>query len=344
MKKKNKKIVFPSELRQDIVNKDWVIIATNRARRPESFRKEKNRVRMDSGTNCPFCRLKTQPKPILLFSQGKAINNPETLPKDWSLAVIPNKFPAVNQSGELGRRNDGHYQAMNGFGVHEVVITRSHKKDMSQFSLKETEEVIRAFQARYLAIKAHKLINYIAIFHNHGYKAGASLFHPHSQIIAVPIIDPDTKKSLAGARDYWESHHRCVYCDIIKWDKEDGRRVVYENSGFIALSPFAPQRDFEVRVYPKKHLSYFEEISPSQRKLLSEAVRAVLRKLRKALNNPPYNFFLMTSPCDGKDYPYYHWYFDIFPRTSIYAGFELGAGINVSTIEPEKAAAYLRKQ
>ncbi len=340
----NKKQKFPSELRFDIVSKDWVVIATGRARRPEAFRKETKEVVKESQKDCPFCQIETQKKPTLIFSKGKKKDLEKGIPKDWTTIVIPNKFPAVSVGKSLKERAEGPYQIMDGVGFHEVVVTRDHVKDMSQFSDKEIKEVIDVYQERYLELMNEEFVNYISIFHNHGEEAGASLRHPHSQIMAIPVTDPDIQNSLAASRRYWDYHQKCIHCEMIKWDKETGTRIVFENDDFLALCPFASRMAFQVRIYPKAHLSYFERVNEEQKLALSEVFRATLSKLRKALTEPSYNFFLRTSPCDGKDHSHYHWHFEILPRTSIQAGFEFGAGIEISTIEPEKAAEYLRKQ
>jgi UDPglucose--hexose-1-phosphate uridylyltransferase len=335
---------FPSELRFDIVSKDWVVIATGRARRPETFKKEKRKTIEAPQKDCPFCHLESQAKPTLIFSHGKKIENHKGIPKNWTLVVIPNKYPAVLPGDSLRERAEGPYQIMDGVGFHEVVVTRDHTRDMSQFSKKEIKEVIDAYQERYLELMNEKFVNYISIFHNHGPEAGASIAHPHSQIMAIPVTDPDIQNSLIGSRRYWDYHQKCIHCEIIKWDKEDGRRIVFENDEFLVLCPFASRMAFEIRIYPKTHLSYFERVNETQKLALAEAFQVALKKLRGALGDFSYNFFLRTSPCDGKDYSHYHWHFEILPRTAIQAGFEFGAGIEISTIEPEKAAEYLRKQ
>ena len=342
--KPKKKAKFPSELRFDVVSKDWVVIATGRAKRLEAFKKEKRKVTEEPKETCPFCHLETQKTPTLIFSHGKKVEKPQGIPKDWTLATVPNKFPAVVPGASLRERAEGPYQIMDGVGFHEVVVTRDHTRDMSQFSIKEIKEVIDAYQERYLEMMNEKFVNYVSVFHNHGREAGATIGHPHSQIMAIPVTDPDIQKSLIGSRRYWDFHQKCIHCEMLKWDKEDGRRIVFENDDFLALCPFSSRMAFQVRIYPKTHLSYFERANEEQKLALAEAFQAALRKLRGALDDFSYNFFLRTSPCDGKDYSHYHWHFEILPRTSIQAGFEFGAGIEISTIEPEKAAEYLRKQ
>ena len=345
---KDKRAKFPSELRFDLVSKDWVVIATGRARRPETFKKEKREVMEESKETCPFCHIEIQEEPTLIFVKGKKVDYSRVeggwRPKNWTAIVIPNKFPAVLPGESLNERAEGPYQLMDGVGFHEVVVTRDHQKDIPQLKREEVKEVIDAYQERYLEFMNEKFVNYISIFHNHGAKAGASIAHPHSQIMAIPVTDPDIENSLISSRRYWDIHQRCLHCEMLRWDKEDGRRIVFENEHFLALCPFASSMAFQIRIYPKEHLSYFERISEKQKLALSEIFRVTLQKLRKALGDPAYNFYLRTSPCDGKDHSHYHWHFEILPRTGIQAGFEFGAGIEISTIEPEKAAEYLRKQ
>ena len=127
-------------------------------------------------------------------------------------------------------------------------------------------------------------------------------------------------------------------------DIKDGRRIIYENDKFVVLCPFAPQVSFEVRVYPKEHQPYFEKMTEVEKGLFAEALGQALSKIYKGLNNPSYNFYIHTAPCSGESYSHYHWHLNIMPKTSIWAGFELAAGIEISTIEPEKAADFLRKQ
>lgn len=342
----NNKIKKISELRFDLESKDWVIIATGRAKKPQDIKieekKSDGKQKKETEQKCPFCSLTLADTPVLIFSQGKKIKRFEALPKDWTLMVISNKFPVVMPGENLRERAEGPYSLMDGIGFHEVVITRDHIKDMSQLSIAEIKEVLDAYQERYLELMNEKLINYVSIFHNYGQSAGATISHPHSQIMAIPITDPDVQKSLVGSRRYWDFHQKCLHCEMLKWDKETGDRIVFENNDFIALCPFASRMAFQVRIYPKEHLSYFERVNEEQKTALSEVFHDVLSRLRKILGDLAYNFFLRTSPCDGKDHSHYHWHFEILPRTSIQAGFELGAGIEISTIEPEKAALYLR--
>ncbi|MDI6883153.1 MAG: DUF4921 family protein [Patescibacteria group bacterium] len=366
---KPKKTKFPSELRFDLASKDWVLIATGRAKRPETFKKEKREKEELTPSQCPFCNLKNQTRPTLIFSKGKKISfedseKPRTrtphenklhrgqassvggeIPDDWTTIVLPNKFPAVIPSPKLNEKEEGKlYKTINAAGFHEVVVTRDHTRQLAQFSVKEIKELIEAYQERYQKLAKEKFVNYVSIFHNQGKEAGASISHPHSQIITTPLIDADLKEALVNAEFFFKRNGRCLYCSMNDWERKVKKRLVFENKNFLVLCPFASKAAFEIIISPKKHLPYFERITKEEKLDLSEAFRVGLAKLYKGLSDPAYNFYLHTAPCDGKKYPFYHWHWTILPKTAIPAGFEIGTRIEISTIEPEKAAEYLRKQ
>lgn len=343
--KKDEEVKFPSELRMDLVSKDWVIIATGRAKRPELFKKEKRIKSIISPKRCPFCHIETQEKPTLIYSHGKKVSLSEKIPSGWTTIVIPNKYPAVLPYQCLRKTKEGKvYQKMDAVGYHEVVVYRNHYKPMAKFSLEEMKEAIDVFQERYISLKRKRFVNYISIFQNYGAEAGASIPHPHSQIITTPLIDPDLRRALNNAKKYFRKYKECVYCVMNKWERKVRERLVFENKGFQVVCPFASKAAFELIISPKKHSPYFEEITESQKWLLAEAFKVALLKLYKGLRDPAYNFYLHTAPCDGRNYSYYHWHWTILPKTSMIAGFEVGTKIEISTVPPEKAADYLRKQ
>lgn len=321
-----------SELRFDLVSKDWVLIATGRAKRPDTFAQHRIKDEV-AQKDCPFCHLEIQKSPLLEYKNGKG---------ETEMVVIPNRYPAFFHSDSLHERAEGPYSIMDGVGFHEVVITRDHQKSLAEMSGPQIRRVIDAYQERYLELANEKFVNYISIFVNHGREAGASISHPHSQIIAIPLIDPDLQRSLNGSRLFFENQGKCVHCQMLEWDLEDKRRIIFENKEFVVLSPFASRVAFETRIYPKEHHPYFERIKDREKEQLAEALQLALSRIFKGLNDPAYNFFIHTAPSDGKDYGHYHWHFEILPKTAIWAGFELGTGIEISTVEPEEAAEYLR--
>jgi len=341
------KVKFPSELRFDFANKDWVVIATGRARRPETFKKERRKIEKVSKKNCPFCQIHTQEKPTLVFSKGKKITlkPKDKVPVNWTTVSIPNKYPAFISSSKIDRNIEGGlYEKLSAVGFHEVVVTRDHNKQMAQFSVNQIKEVVDVYQERYLGLMKKKFVNYVSVFHNHGVESGASIAHPHSQIITTPLIDTDLRSALLNSKKFFKVRKKCIYCLMSKWERKIKKRVVFENKDFLAICPFASKAAFEVIISPKKHLSYFEQITEQEKWQLAEAFQNALSKLYKGLNDPSYNFYLHTAPCDGRDYEHYHWHWTILPKTSIWAGFEIGTQMEISTIEPEKATEYLRKQ
>ena len=338
-----KPVKFPSELRLDLVSKDWVVIATGRAKRPETFKREKKIREETPKKDCPFCKKDNFKDATLIFSNGKKIRDANL--KNWTTIVIPNRFPAFLPSSRLVKKIEGDlYQTVNAVGFHEVVITKDHKKSLAQLPIKKIKEVIDAYQDRYLELMKKPCVNNISIFHNHGPEAGASIFHPHSQIITTPLVDVDSSRAVSNSERYFKAHKKCLACQMAKWEMKARKRIVFENKDFLVLCPFASKVAFEVIISPKKHLSYFERITEKEKWQLAEAFGKALGTIFKGLNDPSYNFYLHTSPCDGKKYDYYHWHWTILPKTSIWAGFELGTGMEISTIEPERAAEYLRKQ
>ncbi len=340
--KEEKKDDFPSEIRYDVSSGDWVVIASGRAKRPDMFKSEEREKNENSHIGCPFCDFENIKNAVVSFEDGKMV---EKLTENWSSISIPNKFPAFMPADEVERRyENGLYQTINAVGYHEVVITRDHYKSLGELPVEKVREVFALYRQRYNELKTKKHVNYISIFHNHGKEAGASIAHPHSQILTTPLIDIDLTKALEKGRDYQEKKKECVYCKMNNWEKEKGDRVVYENELFLAVCPFASKAAFQIIVSPKEHLSYFENINEKQLDLLADAFRVSLAKLHKGLNNPSYNFYLHCAPCDGMDHSYYHWHWTIIPKTSVWGGFELGARMEVSTIKPEKAAEYLREQ
>lgn len=325
-----------SELRQDIATGDWVVIATGRAKRPDEFGKFKRIQDETAPEDCLFCdpEKSGQEKDTLIYEDSDG---------NWTLRVFPNKFPAFSQGRSIAPKEEGPYFAMPGVGYHEVIVTRSHDQQVAQMEPIQIAELFDAYQERYLDLMNKKNVNYISIFHNHGKEVGGSVGHPHSQLVAIPVISPYIKLELDGAEQYHRSNRQCVFCTMAEFESAEKKRVVFENEDFIAFCPFASRAAFEVWVTPKKHKPYFERTTVEEKMQLGVVFQKAMSAIFKALNDPPYNFYIHTSPCDGKDYPHYHWHIEILPHTSTWAGFELETGIEISTIQPEVAAEYLRK-
>lgn len=324
-----------SEFRRDLVSKDWVVIAPKRTHSLEQFFKKEKRKRMPKGT-CPFedPQKSGNGEPVLLRTKGD----------DWTVQVIQNKFPALAERETCAMRTlKGPYEVMEGSGRHDIVITRDHDTNFAHLSTEAIVEVFEVFQERYRDMMQDTCVQYVSMFHNWGVSAGASVFHPHCQMLFLPIIPPDVFRSLHGSELYHERNDLCVHCVIVEFEKKEKKRVVYENKGAIVFAPLASREPFELRVFPKKHLPYFEDTDKKTMQLIADALRHALHILEERLNDPDYNFFIHTAPVKDKEkYGHYHWHIEIQPKTKIDAGFELGTGIEINVVDPDDAVVMLR--
>ena len=328
------------ELRKDPVIGRWVIIATERAKRPSDFKVEREIVSQEN--TCPFCegREEMTPPEIMAYRE----NGSKKDAPGWRVRVVPNKFPALQVEGELDRRGEGMFDKMNGIGAHEVIIeTPKHFCNLTQLTVPEVEEVIWAYHDRILDLKKDHRLRYVMIFKNKGAQAGASLEHTHSQLIALPVVPKRVTEEMAGSREYYSFKERCVFCDIVRQELNDGVRVVIENPSFIAIQPYAPRAPFETWIIPKAHNPSFENAQKQEYEHLAKILWQVLRKIELALNDPPYNFMIHTTPFHQEDLPYYHWHIEIMPNLVKFAGFEWGTGFYINPTPPEHSADYLRE-
>lgn len=327
------------ELRKDPVIKRWVIIATERAKRPKDFAQEEEEIK---SSFCPFDYGNEHLTPPEVLAFRPADTDPNT--PCWWIRVVPNKFPALDPNSDLRRYGQGMYDAMSGFGAHEVVIeTPDHNTTLALLPTKQVEEIVWAYRHRYNELSKDPRVKYVLIFRNHKKDAGASLAHPHSQIIATPIVPKRAQEELNGSKEYYEYKERCVFCDMIDQEKSDQKRIVEENDDFIAFEPFAARFPFETWILPKMHQNNFSDITEEQVKKFAHILKNTLLRIYKALDNPPYNFMLHTSPTSNDGKLYYHWHLEIVPRLTKVAGFEWGSGFYINPVPPEDAAKYLRE-
>jgi UDPglucose--hexose-1-phosphate uridylyltransferase len=246
--------------------------------------------------------------------------------------------------GELDRRGEGIYDKMNGVGAHEVIIEcPDHDATLSSVSTSKFEKVLLAYRGRINELNKDTRFKYVSIFRNQGEAAGASLAHPHSQIIALPVVPKRLMEELKGSQEYFNYKERCIYCDIIRQEKEQGIRMISENQDFLSIAPFASRFPFEAWVLPQRHNSSFEDTPECYYASLAEIFSDVLKKLKGVLGDAPYNVILHTSPASEKINDYYHWHFEIIPRLTRVAGFEWGSGFYINPTIPEDAAKFLRE-
>lgn len=331
------------ELRKDPVVGRWVIISTERSRRPTHFATAE---RQKSGAFCPFDPGNEDKTPPEVYAVRPQPGAPNT--NGWTVRVVPNKFPALQIEGGLDRRGEGLYDRMNGVGAHEVIIeSPDHGLDLVDLPPEHIRDVLLAYRERILDLSKDRRLRYVLIFKNHGAAAGATLEHTHSQLIATPIIPRFLQEELEGSRRYFELKERCVFCDIVHQEAENGNgnRVVTTTDGFIALEPFAPRFPFETWILPRRHDASFQSTGDPAREYLELAtlLRDTLRRLNRALDRPPFNFVLHTAPVSDGDLEYYHWHFEIMPHLTHVAGFEMGSGFHINPTPPEDAAQYLRQ-
>lgn len=327
------------ELRKDPVIGRWVIISTERGKRPSDF---EQMPKKKESKLCPFCpgnESMTPPEISAVRPDGSGPDKP-----GWTLRIISNKYPALKIEGDLNREGHGIFDKMNGVGAHEVIIENSdHDRDLVDLSETEIVHVMEAYRFRYKDLKKDPRFRYIMIFKNKGEAAGASLEHAHSQLIATPIVPKRVSEELEGAKRYYDYKERCVFCDIIRQELDDNERVVVENEAFIALEPFAPRFPFETWILPKKHYSTFEKTPKEDDFRLASLLKETLTRLSASLNKPPYNYVVHVSPIDGEYEKEYHWHFEVIPKLTKVAGFEWGTGFYINAVSPEEATRYLRE-
>jgi UDPglucose--hexose-1-phosphate uridylyltransferase len=327
------------ELRKDPILGRWVIISTERGRRPSDFVLESKRPK---GGFCPLCEGnedKTPPEIMAFRNNGTPPNTP-----GWTLRVVPNKFPALRIEGELDREGQGIYDMMNGIGAHEVIIeTPQHHETLTTLSLKAVQDVLWAYRTRIIDLRRDKRFRYVLVFKNHGESAGASLEHSHSQIIALPILPKRVSEEIEGSKNYFHYKERCIFCDIIRQELNQRSRLINENKSFLSVTPFASRFPFETWILPKNHYASFEYMESSQYELAAQILSDTLQRLNQVLEDPPYNYVIHTSPFPEVDSDYYHWHFEIMPKLTKVAGFEWGTGFYINPTPPEEAAEYMRE-
>lgn len=329
-----------SELRRDPIGGRWVIVDTDHPNKPGDFEYEPQAFR---GGTCPFCYGNEHLTP----PEIESIRDPHTGPNTagWQVRVVPNKFPALQIEGDLNRTGVGIYDMSSGIGAHEVLIeTPYHQKDIPDLVNEEVEKFISMYCRRAQDLVKDKRFKYIMIFKNFGAAAGASLEHPHTQIIALPMVPKNAMEEIKGAQHYFEYRERCLFCDIIRQETQEKERIILENKYFLSFCPFVSRFPFEICIIPRKHSSYFSHLSHEEIPHLASILKDTITKLKKVFPNLSYNFIIHTSPINGEgELDYYHWHIEFMPKLTRVAGFEWGSGFYLVSTPPELAAQYLRE-
>lgn len=328
------------ELRTDPISGRWVIIATERAARPTDFKSPPADV--NDVARCPFCPGHEDMTPPEIY----AIREPGTAPDTpgWHVRVVSNKFPALRIEGDTTRSDVGLFARMDGIGAHEVIIeTPDHHAHLGQLPVPKVATVVQGYLERYRDLDNDPRFAYALLFRNHGRTAGASLSHPHSQLIALPVVPKRAAEEVAASEQYFGKRGGCVFCHIVAQELASRDRVVFENDRFVAVEPYASRFPFETWLLPKHHAGSFGDLTAVEMNPLAEALQRTLQALHVCLGNPPYNFIVHTAPYHYQAGHAYHWHIEIMPRLTQVAGFEWGSGFFINPVVPEAAARFLRE-
>jgi UDPglucose--hexose-1-phosphate uridylyltransferase len=327
------------ELRKDPIVGRWVIIATDRAKRPVI---PKGEPTAPSTGLCPFCEGQEDKTPHEILAYRDRNTRPNE--RGWRVRVVPNKFPALQVEGGLNKRGDGIYDKMNGIGAHEVIIECPfHEMTMANLSEENIREVLWVYRDRLVDLKKDPRLVYGMLFKNVGSAAGASLDHTHSQLIVTPIVPISVWEEMTGSLEFFNYRGRCIFCDMAQQELSAEKRVVLDTPNFVSFAPYASRFPFETWIVPKNHNSHFENIQKTEVDELGTVLKTILLKLEQALDKPAYNFIIHTSPFDTQSLPHYHWHIEVIPRLTRVAGFEWGTGFYINPVPPEQAAAYLHE-
>lgn len=338
-----------NELRKDYLLNRWVVIATERSRRPTDFAKQKKETA--AASVCPLCLGNEHMTPpavlVYLKSNGKIIKDKDTdglRHKNWLIRCIPNLYPAFSPPKEP--KDQVHIMQSDSFGCavghHEVLVeSPKHDEHPADAELPQLTHVVNAYVDRLRELAAKPYVQYVSIFRNHGLEAGASLSHAHSQIIATPFVPATVEKEIAVSRNFWNQHKKCVFCDIIQCES-NSPRLVLDNERFVVFAPYASVHPLEFWILPKKHDANLLNLTATEKEAFAETLKTSLKALKDVVNDPPYNFgFHLALNIDAEDC--YHWHLEVYPRLAIWAGFEKNTGTYINTVTPETAAAALRK-
>lgn len=330
-----------SELRRDPIGARWVIVDTDHPSEPKDFEYE---PQVYKGGVCPFCYGNESMTPPEIDSFRDPSTHPNT--SGWQNRVVANKFPALQVEGDIERRGAGIYDMSNGVGAHEVLIeTPYHQKDIPDLLPHEIEGLVSMACRRSLDLAKDRRFKYIMIFKNFGASAGASLEHPHTQIVALPMVPKNVMEEIKGAHSYFEYRDRCIFCDMIRQEMQENERIILENKYFVSFCPFVSRFPFEIWITPKRHNGYFCNMSGEEIPALATILKDTITRVKSVFPNVSYNFILHSSPINGDGgVEGYHWHIEFMPKLTRVAGFEWGSGFYVVSTPPELAARYLRDE
>ncbi|MCF7916448.1 MAG: galactose-1-phosphate uridylyltransferase [Candidatus Omnitrophica bacterium] len=328
------------KLRLNPITNRWVIFTEEN----DLFDKISANQAKISPENCPFCLGNEAMTPPETDADRPGSKKPDS--PGWLTRTVPNKFPALENDLERKSEKEGIFEKREGFGFHEVIIENpNHNKTMFQLSKEEMIRVFNVYKRRFNLLAKNKKLKYILIFKNHGLAAGASLEHPHTQLICLPILPKRVTEELEATKNYFSQNDKCMFCEMIAKEKKEKIRIIEENEDFIAFCPFFSRSPFEITILPTTHSSNFANINDQQIGNLSDIFKKLFVKLNQVLGDYPYNFLIHTSPINTKEENqiYYHWHIEFLPKLGEIAGFEWATGGYINPILPESAAKHLQE-
>lgn len=325
------------ELRLNLITREWVIISTERARRPEDFRQRRDKkILPEIDQSCPFCP----------GNEHKTPDEIMRMPDDgsWLIRVIPNKFAAFYSEGERIRKSDGLKQLITGVGKHEVIIeSSSHNTPTALLPVEDITNIIKVYKKRFIDVYSNPVIRHVIIFKNQGEGSGTSIVHPHSQLIGTPITPFQVRDRISEARRFFDNTGECLICATLRGELDDGRRIIVNTEHFVTFIPYAALSPFHTWIFPKRHTASFGDISDDEINDLAFSLKTILTKLYCGLENPDFNYVIRSENLKESGSEYFHWYLSIVLRITHASGFELGSGMYTNASVPEEVAEFLRK-
>ncbi len=295
-------------------------------------------------SECPFCfgnELMTPPETDADRPQKTKPNSP-----GWLTRTVPNKFPALRKDLNEEKLNKNIFKKIAGVGAHEVIIENpNHKKHLPDLSLLEIERVIKVYRRRFTFLSADKRFRYILIFKNYGLAAGASLEHPHTQLICLPIVPERVQEEIDFSQKYFLKNKICIFCDELKKVKSQKEKIVAQNKDFLAFCPVSSRLPFELTIIPVEHESKFNLIDNNQIKNLALILKDILNRFKNRLNDCPYNLLIHTSPVNTEKNieDFYHWHIELLPKLGEVSGFEWSTGSYINPVLPKSASQNLKQ-
>ena len=329
------------QLRQDLITGRWVAVATERARRPDSFSQAAKEA-VAARDVCPFCpghEAMTPPEVLAYRPAGMPANG-----EGWSIRVVPNLYAAFRLEPDGQEQREGRFWQRDAIGACEVLISSpDHRTPTPMLPRRQVEEIVRAYVDRYQHHAMNPSLEHVLILYNHGRPAGASLEHPHTQLYAIGLQPPTFADELEGASRFYLANAACVFCRTLEDERRVGTRIIFENEAFVVFAPYAARTPFETWIMPRRHTASFGDLDLSREKsAFAEALQLTLKALQEGLNDPPFNYFIHSAPSKANAADVYHWHLELIPKLSTAAGFELGSGMWINVVKPEESAAFLR--